>query len=61
MSSVVTFLKEVRVELGKITWPSRDELIGSTIIVLMLVAFFAAFLGLSDSVFYFFINKMFGK
>ncbi|HBS48375.1 TPA: preprotein translocase subunit SecE [Candidatus Dependentiae bacterium] len=59
MSSVLTFLKEVRVELSKITWPTREELIGSTIIVLILVAFFATFLGVSDLGFSLLIKKLF--
>ena len=31
------FLREVKVELKKVTWPSRKQTIGSTVVVLLLV------------------------
>ena len=48
MKDVAKFFNEVRVELSKVIWPSWDEWIGSTIIVLVLVTFFAAYLGSID-------------
>ena len=33
------FLKQVRAELRKVAWPSRQELIGYTIVVLVAVVF----------------------
>ena len=51
MKSVGLFLKEVRAELGKVTWPSFNELVGSTIVVLILVCFFAIYLGAIDFAF----------
>ncbi len=48
MKDVVQFLKEVRLELGKVVWPKFDEWIGATIIVLVLVIIFAIFLGVVD-------------
>lgn len=50
-NKIVTFLSEVRSELEKITWPKREEFLGSTIVVLILIAFFAVILGGMDSVF----------
>ncbi|MCA9771523.1 MAG: preprotein translocase subunit SecE [Myxococcales bacterium] len=46
----VTFLQEVRVEFRKVTWPSRTELRGSTIAVLVSVLIVAVYLGASDFV-----------
>ena len=43
------FLKEVFAELGKVVWPSRPELIGASIIVVLLALFFAVILGGMDS------------
>ena len=43
------FLREVRVEMKKVTWPSRTEVIGSTMVVIVasfLVAFFLGFMDL---------------
>ncbi len=42
------FLREVRVELKKVTWPSRKQTAGSTVVVIILVFILGAFLGLVD-------------
>ena len=42
------FLREVRVELKKVTWPSRKQAIGSTVVVLILVMIISLFLGVVD-------------
>lgn len=42
------FLREVKVELKKVTWPSRKQTIGSTVVVLILVTIIAFFLGAVD-------------
>jgi preprotein translocase subunit SecE len=39
------FLREVKVELKKVTWPSRKQTVGSTIVVLVLVMLISLFLG----------------
>ena len=44
----IQFLREVKVELKKVTWPSRKQTIGSTIVVLVLVILISLFLGLVD-------------
>jgi preprotein translocase subunit SecE len=47
--SVLQFIREVRVELKKVTWPSRKEVIGSTAVVIVasfVVAFFLGFIDL---------------
>lgn len=42
------FLREVKVELKKVTWPSRKETLASTGVVIVLVVIISAFLGLVD-------------
>jgi preprotein translocase subunit SecE len=42
------FFREVRVELKKVTWPSRKETIASTSVVLITVILIAFFLGIVD-------------
>jgi preprotein translocase subunit SecE len=42
------FLREVRVELKKVTWPNRKQTAASTVVVIVLVFIIAAFLGLVD-------------
>lgn len=44
------FLREVRAELKKVTWPSRKQTVGSTIVVVVIVMMISLFLGLADAV-----------
>jgi preprotein translocase subunit SecE len=48
MMNVTQFVKEVHLELSKVTWPKFDEWIGATIVVLLLMSFFSIYLGLVD-------------
>jgi len=45
------FLGEVISELKKVTWPSRDETIKLTAVVIALSIFVGAFIGALDSIF----------
>ncbi len=47
----VTFLKEVVAELKKVTWPTRDETIKLTVVVLVISIIVAAFIGGLDYTF----------
>jgi preprotein translocase subunit SecE len=42
------FLREVKVELKKVTWPSRKQTVGSTVVVIVLVMLISLFLGVVD-------------
>jgi len=57
LSAIPQFLKEVRVELRKVNWPSREEAIRYTLIVIGLSAFLAALLGAFDFVFVSILNR----
>jgi len=48
IGKALQFLREVRVELKKVTWPSRKQAIGSTVVVLILVIVVSFFLGAVD-------------
>jgi preprotein translocase subunit SecE len=48
VETVRQFLREVRVELSKVTWPTRKDTIASTSVVLIIVILIAAFLGIVD-------------
>ncbi len=50
-NKVVTFLKEIRAELRKVTWPTRNELIGSTIVTIVVTLIVSVFIGIVDRVF----------
>ena len=45
------FLRDVRVEMGKVTWPTRKDLAQSTLVVLVAVAIATAYTGVLDFVF----------
>jgi preprotein translocase subunit SecE len=47
-ATISQFFREVRIELKKVTWPSRKETLASTSVVLVLVFLVAIFLGLVD-------------
>ncbi len=42
------FLKEVKIELKKVAFPTREEVIGSTKVVIITVLIISLFLGLVD-------------
>ena len=42
------FLREVRTEMSKVTWPPRQELIQATMVVIVAVAIAAAYIGVLD-------------
>jgi preprotein translocase subunit SecE len=44
----MVFLREVKMELKKVTWPTRKQTTGTTIVVIIFVFVIAAFLGLFD-------------
>lgn len=44
----IQFLREVKIELSKVVWPSRNQTIGSTAVVIVFVFLVALFLGIID-------------
>lgn len=49
ISRAIEFLSEVKVEVKKVTWPSRREALGGTAVVLVVVLLLSVFLGLVDA------------
>ena len=47
--SAKQFLREVKTELKKVTWPSRKDTLSGTAVVLVAVFIIALFLGIVDS------------
>jgi len=47
-SNAKEFLTETRSEMKKVSFPTRDEVVGTTIVVIVTSAIFAVFLFLSD-------------
>ena len=44
------FYGDVRSEMKKVSWPNRDEVLGTTVVVIIAVFFFGFYLGLVDFV-----------
>jgi preprotein translocase subunit SecE len=47
----IVFLREVKAEVKKVTWPSKNEVYSTTIVVLIATAFFGIYLYLLDILF----------
>jgi len=47
-NKITKFLREVRSEMRKVSWPNRKELITYTIVVLVTVVIVAVFTGVVD-------------
>jgi preprotein translocase subunit SecE len=45
----IQFLREVKIELKKVTWPPRNQAISFTAVVLVLVFIFAIYFGIVDA------------
>ena len=45
----INFFKEVKVQLIKVSWPTRAELIGATTVVIVAILICAIFVGLIDT------------
>ncbi|QQG36555.1 MAG: preprotein translocase subunit SecE [Micavibrio aeruginosavorus] len=58
--SPVEYVRQVKAEMQKVTWPSRQELTSSTIAVFIMVFVAALFLFVADQVLAFGINKILG-
>jgi preprotein translocase subunit SecE len=48
-SKAVQFLKEVKVEIKKVVWPTKKQTLASTLAVLVLIIIISLFLGLVDT------------
>jgi len=59
MERVQEFVKDVRMESTKVSWPTRDELRDSTIVVLVTVVLVAAFIGIVDLILTFSVGLLF--
>lgn len=49
MANIKNFFKDIKLEMGKVSWPTKNELIGSTIIVLVSLTLLSLFIGICDA------------
>jgi len=57
LGKIITFLKEVKVELKKVNWPTKNETIKYTLIIIGVSLAVAMFLGGLDFIFTWLISK----
>ncbi|OGW37610.1 MAG: preprotein translocase subunit SecE [Nitrospirae bacterium RBG_13_39_12] len=48
LNKIKQFFKEVKIEIKKVVFPTKDELIGSTWVVIITVIVISIFLGIVD-------------
>jgi preprotein translocase subunit SecE len=56
MQKLIQYLKDVRAEMIKVSWPARNELMGATMLVIVLSLLMAVFVYTCDQV----INRIVG-
>ncbi len=52
------FLRDVRAELKKVTWPSKNEVVSTTIVVIAATIFFGFYLFFMDVIFSWVISQV---
>ncbi|OGN04475.1 MAG: preprotein translocase subunit SecE [Candidatus Yanofskybacteria bacterium RIFCSPHIGHO2_01_FULL_44_17] len=57
MSKLSAFLHDVKIELARVSWPTKKQTIQHTLAVIVMSLAVAAFLGALDAVFSFILNK----
>ena len=55
----VKFIKEVKAELGKVAWSTRQELMSSTMVVISVTAILTVFIGIVDIILSKFLTVVF--
>jgi preprotein translocase subunit SecE len=48
VQKIVKFLKETKTEMTKVTWPTKNEIIGSTIVTVVVSIVVSIFIGIVD-------------
>lgn len=51
IKKITEYLKSVYLELRKVTWPSRNELVSSTVVVIAVSLFVAVVIFILDTIF----------
>lgn len=57
MHAILTFLREAKVELSRVNWPTQKDVIRYTILVVVISLAVSAFLGALDFLFSFLVEK----
>ena len=52
------YISDVRVEMKRVTWPSKQEIYGTTVMVILTTFFFGAYFALCDGFFRYLVQKI---
>jgi preprotein translocase subunit SecE len=55
---LVPFLREVRADVKKVTWPSKNEVYSTTIVVILSTIFFGFYLYIMDLIFSYVVQQI---
>ncbi|MFO7865845.1 MAG: preprotein translocase subunit SecE [Candidatus Aminicenantes bacterium] len=55
---IIPFLREVRAEIKKVTWPSRNEIYNTTLVVIIATIFFGFYLYFMDLIFSYVVKQI---
>jgi preprotein translocase subunit SecE len=56
MKKLIEYIKEVRIEMQKVSWPTRNELMSATMLVIILSLLMAVYVYVCDQV----VNRIIG-
>jgi preprotein translocase subunit SecE len=56
MDKLIQYLKDVRSELVKVTWPTREELTGATWLVIVLSVIMAIYVFICDKIIFYLLR-----
>ena len=58
MNKVISFLKDVKLEMSRVSWPTREQTVKYTGIVVVVSLIVAGFLGGLDIIFQYVLNSI---
>ncbi|MBN1307935.1 MAG: preprotein translocase subunit SecE [Chitinispirillaceae bacterium] len=61
MNKFIQYLKDVRSEMAKVTWPHKNEVTGATILVVVLSILFSIFVFACDKTLLFIVGLFLNK
>jgi len=59
LTKLVSFLQESKQELGRVNWPTKQETVKLTLVVIVMSLLVAFFLGAMDFIFTYLLEKFF--
>jgi len=58
MGKLIAFLKDVKLELSRVNWPTREQTVQYSLVVIGVSLVFALYLGGLDALFSLILNKL---